>query len=41
MQVEEVRTIRWVNLKEARDLVEFKEMQEVLLMADTYLGKAR
>ena len=39
MQAEEVRDIKWVKIKEATDLIEFQDMQEIMIMADTYLGK--
>lgn len=39
IQAEEVRDIKWVRLTEARDLIEFHDMQEILIMADTYLSK--
>lgn len=39
MQAEEVRDIKWVKLKEATDLIEFQDMQEIIIMADTYLSK--
>ena len=39
MQAEEVRDIKWVRIKEATDLIEFQDMQEIMIMADTYLGK--
>ena len=40
MQAEEVKDIKWVKLKEAIDLIEFQDMQEIIIMADTYLSKA-
>ena len=39
MQAEEVRDIKWVKIKEATDLIEFQDMQEIMIMADTYLSK--
>ena len=39
MQAEEVRDIKWVKIKAATDLIEFQDMQEIMIMADTYLGK--
>ena len=39
MQAEEVRDIKWVRIKEATVLIEFQDMQEIMIMADTYLGK--
>ncbi|MCI5483462.1 MAG: NUDIX domain-containing protein [Clostridiales bacterium] len=39
MQAEEVRDIKWVKIKEATDLIEFQDMQKIMIMADTYLGK--
>ena len=37
MQTEEIKSIKWVELNEAIDLIKFKDMQEILVMADTYL----
>ena len=39
MQAEEVRDIKWVKIKEATDLIEFQDMQQIMIMADTYLCK--
>ena len=39
MQIEEVRDIKWVKLKEALDLIKFASMQEILILADKYLSK--
>lgn len=39
MQAEEVQNIQWVKLKEAKDLIEFRTMQEIIMMADAYLSK--
>ena len=39
MQVEEVQNIRWVKLEEAKELIEFRSMQEIIIMADAYLSK--
>ena len=39
MQIEEVRDIKWVKLKEALDLIKFTSMQEILILADKYLSK--
>ena len=40
MQAEEVRDIKWVKIRQATDLIEFQDMQEIMIMADTYLSKA-
>ena len=39
MQAEEVQNIRWVKLEEAKELIEFRSMQEIIIMADAYLSK--
>lgn len=39
MQVEEVREIRWVKLEEAKELIEFQSMREIITMADAYISK--
>ena len=39
MQVEEVKDIKWVEMNEAIDLIEFQDMQEIIMMADAYLSK--
>ncbi len=39
MQAEEVRDIRWLKLEEARELIEFESMQDIIIMADTYISK--
>ncbi len=39
MQAKEVRDIKWIKIKEATDLIEFQDMQEIMIMADTYLSK--
>ena len=39
MQVEEVKDIKWVEMNEAIGLIEFQDMQEIIMMADTYLSK--
>lgn len=40
MQLEEVKDIKWLKLKEAINLIEFPSMREILIMADDYLNKA-
>ena len=37
MQTIEVRDIKWVKLKEALDLIEYPNMQEIIRLADVYL----
>ena len=39
MQVEEVRDIKWVEMNEAIGLIEFQDMQEIIMKADAYLSK--
>ena len=39
MQVEEVRDIKWVEMNEAIGLIEFQDMQEIIMKADAYLNK--
>lgn len=39
MQAEEVRDIRWAEINEAIGLIEFQDMQKIIMMADTYLCK--
>ena len=39
MQVEEVRDIKWVEMNEAIGLIEFQDMQEIIMKADVYLSK--
>ena len=39
MQVEEVKDIKWVEINEAIGLIEFQDMQEIIMMADAYLSK--
>jgi 8-oxo-dGTP pyrophosphatase MutT (NUDIX family) len=39
MQVEEIMDIKWVELKEAIQLIGFQDMQEIMMMADIYLSK--
>lgn len=39
MQAVEVRDIKWIELKEAINLTEFRDMQEIIMKADTYLCK--
>ena len=39
MQAEEVREIRWVKFEEAKELIEFQSMQEIITMADAYISK--
>ena len=40
MQLEEVKDIKWLKLKEAINLIEFPSMREILILADDYLNKA-
>ena len=39
MQAVEVRDIKWIELKEAINLTKFRDMQEIIMKADTYLCK--
>ena len=39
LQTEEVRETKWVKIKEATDLIEFKSMQEIITRADAYISK--
>ena len=39
MQVEEVRDIKWVEMNEAIGLIEFQDMQKIIMKADAYLSK--